>query len=120
MDFELLASTEPGKRMVELAEKHAVDFAASTTDVSSSDVSVAEAFQLIKNAACAKKFVMETSGVIVNRAITLFGGGGFLAGSTLARLYRDVRAGPLMQPWADNQAIEFIGKVSLGLDPNED
>ena len=93
---------------------------ASPTDVSSKDVSAKDAFQLIKNAACAKKFVTETSGAIVDRAITLYGGGGYLANSTLARLYRDVRAGPLMQPWASNQAIEFIGKVSLGLDPNKD
>ena len=77
-----------------------------------------ESFKIIKNAACAKKFVMDTSGKIVDRAITLYGGGGFLATSKLARLYRDVRAGPLMQPWASNQAIEFIGKVALGLDPN--
>ena len=92
----------------------------SPTGVPSSDVSVTEAFQLIKNAACAKKFVMETSGVIVDRAITLYGGGAYLANSTLARMYRDVRAGPLMQPWARNQAIEFIGKVALGLDPNQE
>ena len=78
------------------------------------------AFNLIKNSAVAKKFVMETSVVIVDRAIMLYGGGGFLANNTLARLYRDVRAGPLMQPWARNQAIEFIGKVALGLDPNDE
>ena len=78
------------------------------------------AFKLIKNSAVAKKFVMETSGVIVDRAIMLYGGGGFLANNTLARLYRDVRAGPLMQPWARNQAIEFIGMVALGLDPNDE
>ena len=86
----------------------------------SSNVSSKEAFQLIKNAACAKKFVMDRSCVIVDRAITLYGGGGYLNNSTLARLYRDVRAGPLMQPWASNQAIELIGQVSLGLDPNEE
>lgn len=86
----------------------------------SSNVSSKEAFQLIKNAACAKKFVMDRSCVIVDRAITLYGGGGYLNNSTLARLYRGVRAGPLMQPWASNQAIELIGQVSLGLDPNEE
>ena len=90
-----------------------------TGDFSSSDVSGEAAFQLIKNAACAKKFVTETAVSIVNRSMTLYGGGGFVAGSTLARLYRDVRAGPFMQPWAANQAVEFIGKVALGLDPNE-
>ena len=84
------------------------------------DDSTETAVKLIKNSAVAKKFVMEMSGVIVDRAIMLYGGGGFLANSTLARLYRDVRAGPLMHPWARNQAIEFIGKVALGLDPNDE
>ena len=88
--------------------------------VSAIEDSTETAFRLIKNSAVAKKFVMETSVVIVDRAIMLYGGGGFLANNTLARLYRDVRAGPLMQPWARNQAIEFIGKVALGLDPNDE
>jgi alkylation response protein AidB-like acyl-CoA dehydrogenase len=77
------------------------------------------AFQMIKNAAVVKKFVMQTAGAIVDRSLTLYGGGGFVANSILARLYRDVRAGPFMQPWATNQAIELIGQVALGVDPNE-
>ena len=32
MEFELKASTEPGKRMVELAEKHAADFAITAAE----------------------------------------------------------------------------------------
>ena len=92
----------------------------SPTELPSTEVPESEAFQLIKNAACAKKFVMETAVTIVDRAMTLYGGGGYLANSTLARLYRDVRAGPFMQPWATNQAIEFIGKVALGVDLNEE
>ena len=57
MNFDLRPSTEPRKRMAELSERHAADFA--------------------------------------------------------------VRAGPLLQPWGRNQAVEIIGKVALGLDPNE-
>ena len=78
------------------------------------------AFKMMKNGACTKKFVMETSANIVDRAMTLYGGGSYVANSTMAKLYRDVRAGQFMQPWARNQAIELIGKVALGLDPNKD
>jgi alkylation response protein AidB-like acyl-CoA dehydrogenase len=63
---------------------------------------------------------METAVNIVDRALTLYGGGSYLANSPLAKLYRDVRAGQFMQPWARNQAIELIGKVGLGLDPNDE
>ena len=73
-----------------------------------------------KKGAATSRRGMATSGAMVDRALSLYGGGGYRANSTLARLYRDVRAGPFMQPWATTQAIEFIGKVSLGLDPNDD
>ena len=84
------------------------------------DTSTETAFQLIKNAACSKTFVMETSAAVVDRSLSLYGGGAYVANSTLARLYRDVRAGQFMQPWARNMAFEFIGKVALGLDPNDE
>lgn len=82
-------------------------------------VTDSEAFELLKSTANAKKFVMDRAVGIVDRALTLSGGAGFLNTSTLARLYRDARAGPFMQPWASSQAIELIGKVTLGIDPNQ-
>ena len=81
--------------------------------------SAVDPFVAVKNAACTKKFVNETANHIVDRCITMSGGSGFLDSNVLSRLYRDVRAGPLMQPFASMQAIDFIGKVSLGVDPNE-
>ena len=82
------------------------------------DNSPEPAFKMIKNGACTKKFVMETAATIVDRCVTLYGGGAYVSDNPMAKLYRDVRAGQFMQPWARNQAIEIIGKVALDLDPN--
>ena len=82
------------------------------------DNSPETAFKMIKNCACTKKFVMETAATIVDRCVTLYGGGAYVSDNPMAKLYRDVRAGQFMQPWARNQAIEIIGKVALDLDPN--
>ena len=45
-------------------------------------------------------------------ALAIAAGGG----SELSRLYRDVRAGPFMQPFTPHEGIGYLGSVTLGVD----
>jgi L-evernosamine nitrososynthase len=62
----------------------------------------------------AKAFVNEASGRIVERALALSGGAGYLNGSPLARAYRDVKAASFMHPLGANRAYDHLAGVALG------
>ena len=62
----------------------------------------------------AKAFVNETGTRIVDRALALSGGAGYVNGSALARAYRDVRAGAFMHPLGANRAYDVLADLSLG------
>jgi alkylation response protein AidB-like acyl-CoA dehydrogenase len=66
----------------------------------------------------AKLFVGDAAARIVDRALALSGGRGYLNGSPLARAYRDVRALPFMHPLGANRAYAFLGKLAAGATPS--
>jgi len=79
-----------------------------------SDGSAAELGALFAEAQAAKAFVNEAAARIVDRALALSGGAGYVNGSPLARAYRDVKAGSFMHPLGANRAYDYLAHVALG------
>jgi alkylation response protein AidB-like acyl-CoA dehydrogenase len=73
-----------------------------------------EIVALFAEGQAAKTYVNEAATRVVDRALALSGGAGYLNGSPLARAYRDVRAGAFMHPLGANRAYGFLGDVALG------
>jgi alkylation response protein AidB-like acyl-CoA dehydrogenase len=68
---------------------------------------------LFAEAQAAKAFVNDASARIVDRALALSGGAGYLNGSPLARAYRDVKAGTFMHPLGANRAYDHLANTAL-------
>ena len=79
-----------------------------------SDGSADELSELFAEAQAAKVFVGEAAARIVDRALALSGGAGYLNGSPLGRAYRDVKAGSFMHPLGANRAYDYLSHVALG------
>jgi len=73
---------------------------------------------LFAEAQAAKAFVNEAAARVVERALALSGGAGYVNGSPLARAYRDVRAGSFMHPLGANRAYDYLAHVALGEQPS--
>jgi alkylation response protein AidB-like acyl-CoA dehydrogenase len=65
-----------------------------------------------------RSFVINASIDIVDRALDLSGGGGVFKRNRLEQIYRDVRMGRF-HPGNSLLAHELIGKLCLGIDPDE-
>jgi alkylation response protein AidB-like acyl-CoA dehydrogenase len=83
-----------------------------------SDGSAEQLGALFAEAQAAKAFVNEAAARIVDRALALSGGAGYVNGSALARAYRDVRAGSFMHPLGANRAYDYLGSVAMGEQPS--
>jgi alkylation response protein AidB-like acyl-CoA dehydrogenase len=83
-----------------------------------SDASPHEWTSIFAEVQAAKTFVGEAARRIVERALTLSGGAGYMRSHPVARAYRDVSAAAFMQPLGSVRAYAFLGRVSLGLEPS--
>ncbi len=90
-------------------------FMAETDDGAAATYAMGHA--ILKDYQTAKWVVNRNAIEIVNQAMDLSGGGGYMAGNPLARLYRDVRAGPFMQPHSPVDARDYLGRVLLETPP---
>ena len=77
-----------------------------------------ELTSLFAEAQGAKVFIGEAAFRVVDRALALSGGAGYLNGSPLARAYRDIRAMPFMHPLGANRAYAFLGELAAGREPS--
>jgi len=114
----LSARGEPDPRARTLIAENAVELGAARATLSRSatlaDDSDRHVVALFAETQAAKTFVTEAAVRIVDRALALSGGAGYLNGHPLARAYRDVRAGGFMHPLGANRAYEFLADVALG------
>jgi alkylation response protein AidB-like acyl-CoA dehydrogenase len=83
-----------------------------------SDGSPEQLAALFAEAQAAKAFVGEAAARVVDRALALSGGAGYLNGSPLARAYRDVKAGSFMHPLGANRAYDYLAHAALGEQPS--
>jgi alkylation response protein AidB-like acyl-CoA dehydrogenase len=79
-----------------------------------SDGSADELEALFAESQAAKAFVNEAATRVVDRALTLSGGAGYLNPNPLARAYRDVKAGSFMHPLGASRAYDHLARVALG------
>ena len=79
--------------------------------------SIADGHAIMRDYQCAKWTVNQNAIGIVSKAMDVVGGGAFMSRHELSRLYRDVRAGPFMQPFSPTELHTYVGQVAAGVPP---
>ncbi len=108
--MELSAIRAVLQRAGTLIDEHHLSRSASAAD--------GDLVALFAEVQAAKTFINEAAVRVVDRALALSGGAGYMASHPLSRAYRDVRAGAFMHPLGATRAYELIGEVALGLEPS--
>jgi alkylation response protein AidB-like acyl-CoA dehydrogenase len=117
----LVRRDEVDPRAQILAAENVLDLTACRAVLSRAAVLLDEQHEiatLYGEAQAAKAFIGEAAVRIVDRALALSGGAGYLNGSPLARAYRDVRATSFMHPLGSNRAYAFLGQLAAGREPS--
>jgi alkylation response protein AidB-like acyl-CoA dehydrogenase len=83
-----------------------------------SDATPDEWHSMFAEVQAAKTFVNESAARVVDRAMILSGGAGYMRSHVLSRAFRDARAGGFMQPLGSLRAYGYLAQVSLGLEPS--
>jgi alkylation response protein AidB-like acyl-CoA dehydrogenase len=79
-----------------------------------SDGTATDIVGLFAESQATKTFVGGAAQGIVERALALSGGAGYLSGHPLGRAYRDVKAVSFMHPLGENRAYELAAQLALG------
>jgi alkylation response protein AidB-like acyl-CoA dehydrogenase len=97
---------------------NAIDLAAARAVLSRAagliDDAAGDVDALFGESQAAKAFINEASARVVDRALALSGGAGYINGSPLARAYRDVKAATFMHPLGANRAYDYLSDIALG------
>ena len=108
--IDLAAMRATFGRAAELVDEfHAAELAVDATP--------AEWTTMFAEVQAAKIFVNAAAARIVDRALTLSGGAGYMGSHPLSRAYRDVRAGAFMQPLGTVRAYDYLAQSELGVEP---
>lgn len=110
--IDLAASRAIFSRALQMIDQHYAKHPTGYGDLETAHAVFSEAQR-------AKAFINQAAVRIVDRAMTMSGGGAYMSKHPLSRYWRDVRAGAFMHPLAANVAYEYVGAVALSMPPSD-